>query len=83
MGDFNLKGVNGIAPLLDIKLDAKGDFLYSKVISIKQTDEEGVQLDPNAGAFQQIKSLTLADFPENILHFDGNLIKRGSETSIN
>lgn len=71
-GRFNLKGVNGIAPLLDIKLNAKGDFLYAKVVSIKQTDEEGLQLDPNAGAFHQIKKLTLADFPENVLHFEEN-----------
>src|SRR5690606_34469335 len=44
-GMFNLKGPNGIAPLLQVKLNGKGDFLYADIISMKQTINYGLEMD--------------------------------------
>ena len=73
-GTFNLSGPNGIAPLLDIKLDRKGNFLYAKVISTKQSKTNGLELDPNYRVFEEMKRLTKTDFPETPLTFEENRI---------
>lgn len=61
---FNLKGVNGLAPIFELNLDLNGDFIDGKITSIKQTGEGGPQLDANNGAQKQIKMLTNTDLPE-------------------
>jgi poly-gamma-glutamate capsule biosynthesis protein CapA/YwtB (metallophosphatase superfamily) len=68
-GMFNLKGVNGIAPLLQLKTTTSGDFISAKVISVKQDKLKGLTLDPNNLAFEKLKSLTNADFPGHTLQF--------------
>lgn len=68
-GMFSLKGPNGIAPLLQLKINTKGDFLFADVISVKQDKVNRLRLDPENGAFNKIKSLTNTDFPENNLLF--------------
>ena len=73
-GTFNLSGPNGMAPLLDIKLDRKGNFLYAKVISTKQSKANGLELDPNYKVFEEMKRLTKTDFPEIPLIFEENRI---------
>ena len=73
-GTFNLSGPNGMAPLLDIKLDRKGNFLYAKVISTKQSKANGLELDPNYKVFEEMKRLTKTDFPETPLIFEENRI---------
>ena len=73
-GTFNLSGPNGMAPLLDIKLDRKGNFLYAKVISTKQSKANGLELDPNYKVFEEMKRLTKTDFPETPLTFEENRI---------
>ncbi|WP_454951979.1 CapA family protein [Capnocytophaga granulosa] len=73
-GTFNLSGPNGMAPLLDIKLDRKGNFLYAKVISTKQSKVNGLELDPNYKVFEEMKRLTKTDFPETPLIFEENRI---------
>ncbi|RZL33335.1 MAG: CapA family protein, partial [Pedobacter sp.] len=35
-GMFSLKGNNGIAPLLRLKINSKGDFMYADVVSVQQ-----------------------------------------------
>lgn len=81
-GHFNLQGVNGIAPLLDIKIDRKGNFLYANVISVKQTKVKGLKLDNDCKVFNEMKRLTHLDFPETPLHFLNNqiLIKTTEQT---
>lgn len=73
-GQFNLQGPNGIAPLLDIKIDSKGNFLYANVISVKQSKDKGLELDNQYRVFDEIKRLTKLDFPETPLHFENNQI---------
>ncbi|WP_461487039.1 CapA family protein [Pedobacter sp.] len=73
-GMFSLKGPNGIAPLLQIKLNAKGDFLYANVVSVKQDKTNRLTLDNTQAAFKKIKALTDADFKGHQLKFENNRI---------
>jgi hypothetical protein len=68
-GMFNLKGVNGIAPLLKIYVNENGDFIKGKITSIKQEGEGGPLYDRSYEAYNLIKKLTAADIPNNHLKF--------------
>ncbi|WP_029282205.1 CapA family protein [Pedobacter sp. R20-19] len=73
-GMFSLKGNNGIAPLLQLKINAKGDFLFADITSVKQDKINRLTLDENQGAFKRIKSLTDIDFTGHQLNFENNRI---------
>ena len=73
-GMFGLKGPNGFAPLLQIKINSKGDFIYADVISVKQDKINRLNLDENQSAFKKLKFLTDTDIPENNLEFENNRI---------
>lgn len=73
-GMFSLKGPNGIAPLLQLKINAKGDFLYADVVSVKQDKINRLTLDKTNAAFQKMKSLTDMDFKGHGLKFENNRI---------
>lgn len=70
-GMFSLKGPNGFAPLLQLKLNKNGDFLYADVISVKQNKLNRLTLDENHTAFYKIRNLTNTDFPGHSLSFTG------------
>ncbi len=61
---FNLSGPNGLAPLIELKLTKKGEFLTGQIHSAKQLGEGGPTVDPTNAAAEEIKRLTLLDFPE-------------------
>ncbi len=73
-GMFSLKGPNGIAPLLQLKINSQGDFLYADVVSVKQDKINRLTLDDNGAAFQKIKTLTDMDFKGHGLKFENNRI---------
>ena len=75
-GQFNLQGVNGIAPLYQIKIDKNGNFIYADVISTKQTKGIGLELDAEGRVFQEIRRLTRLDFPEAQLQFEEGKIRQ-------
>jgi len=68
-GMFSLKGPNGIAPLLQLKISNKGDFLYADVISVKQDKINRLTVDNGHSAFYKIRFLSNTDFPGNRLDF--------------
>jgi len=74
-GMFSLKGPNGFAPLVTIRLNGKGDFLYADVVSVKQDKVNRLTLDRNHTAFNKMKTLTDLDFPGHNLTFDGQRIE--------
>ncbi|KIO78377.1 capsule biosynthesis protein CapA [Pedobacter lusitanus] len=74
-GMFSLKGPNGFAPLITVKLNGKGDFLYADVVSVKQDKVNRLTLDNNHTAFNKIKSLTDLDFPGHNLVFNDQRIE--------
>jgi len=69
-GRFSLRGSAGFAPILQIKIKKDGTFLEGKIISIAQLGEGGPILDKNKAALNEIKELTLSDFPGNKAVFD-------------
>lgn len=75
-GRFNLKGPAGIAPIISIQVNRKGDFLGGKIIPVKQIGEGGPLPDDEAGAIREIISLTAQDIPECPLRIatDGTFI---------
>jgi hypothetical protein len=73
-GMFSLKGPNGFAPLLQLKLNSKGDFLRADVVSVKQDKINRLTVDENQTAFKKLQTLTAVDFPENNLRFENNSI---------
>jgi len=68
-GRFNVTGLSGLAPLISVFTDKKGKFLKAKIDSARQKGEGGPLLDPNHGAFKEIRRLTLLDIPESELEF--------------
>lgn len=66
-GRFNLKGPNGVAPIISVHLDEKGEFLKAEVFSIMQTGEGGPVMDKEDNALKQLIKLTNSDFPETPL----------------
>ncbi|MEE1946224.1 CapA family protein [Pedobacter sp. KR3-3] len=74
-GMFSLKGPNGFAPLLQLKINRKGDFLYADVVSVKQDKVNRLTLDENHTAFDKMKTLTDIDFAGHNLIFENNQIR--------
>lgn len=74
-GMFSLSGPNGFAPLLQLKVNAKGDFLSADVVSVKQDKINRLTLDENGTAFKKMQELTKLDFPETKLRFGLNTIE--------
>jgi hypothetical protein len=76
---FNLKGPNGVAPVLDLVLARDGSTLAARIHSIVQ-DHPGVpRIDPEGRALRLIADLTAQDFPESRLQFhrDGSITGPG------
>lgn len=72
---FNLTGVNGYAPLMQVHTDGTGKFLAAKVISFLQRGEGGPVLDSDQLAFKQIERLTHQDIPNHGLQFEDGWIR--------
>jgi poly-gamma-glutamate capsule biosynthesis protein CapA/YwtB (metallophosphatase superfamily) len=70
-----IEGVAGMAPLLKVYVNRKGEFLSGKIISVKQSREKRVEPDTLHRAAKRIKWLTTTDFPVNKLSISetGNL----------
>ncbi|WP_426669473.1 CapA family protein [Mucilaginibacter sp. McL0603] len=63
-------GVCGMAPLLKVYLNKKGEFISGNIISFRQTHARGLMLDTLNGAVKRIQLLTEIDFPESGLSID-------------
>jgi poly-gamma-glutamate capsule biosynthesis protein CapA/YwtB (metallophosphatase superfamily) len=75
-GQFNLKGISGMAPVFELTLKKDGTFVQGKVISTKQEGRGEPNLDPENGALEQIKTLTKQDIPElKVSYFDNGIFK--------
>jgi len=71
----SVAGVCGLAPLLKIKVNRKGEFLNGRIIALKQTHADGLMRDTTNKVIARIKYLTQADFPESVLNItdDGKI----------
>ncbi len=77
-GRFNLRGLNGIAPLFKLNVDEKGVFLSGKIIPLIQKYKKGPEPDEKKLAIKEISELTSQDFPETklIISDDGLISKK-------
>ena len=80
-GKFSLSGPQGIAPLLKVYLDDKGDFVKGNIYSFKQVRRGMPVPDEELNAVNLIKSLTEKDFPggDLLISDEGEITVRRSE----
>ena len=67
---FNLKGPNGLAPIVKVFTTANGGFLHARVLPFIQISPGGPQIDKNNGAITKIRELMTIDFPESRISLD-------------
>lgn len=67
---FNITGVKGIAPIIKLWVNEKGNFIKGKIFSIKQIKKGIPILDSLNLAFKKIVELTNTDFPNNKIEFN-------------
>jgi hypothetical protein len=59
---ISVEGIKGIAPILVVTLDAKGNFVEGMVHSTIQIRPAGPSIDPEQRALNALKSLSIQDF---------------------
>ena len=69
---FNLKGSQGIAPILKFDMNEKGEFLSGMIIPIKQIKNGYPVLDNKKQVLNELITLSKEDFPESILEISEN-----------
>jgi hypothetical protein len=69
---MNLKGPNGVAPILKVYTDGNGKFLKAKIIPVVQYENEGPVHDPGNTVIRIIQNLVKEDFPESELKIYSN-----------
>jgi hypothetical protein len=69
-GRFNLSGVNGLAPIVDLVLAPDGRLLSARIHSARQEGRGGPRSDPTGGALALIAELTAADLGDVGLVFE-------------
>ena len=67
---FNLRGDNGLAPIIEAEIGPDGNFLSGRIISVKQIGSGIPQPDENFTTIELIRNLTEKDFPEVGLTID-------------
>lgn len=67
---FNLRGPNGVAPVVKVYTDRAGKFLKGEIISIRQIGEGVPVVDESQKALELIRELTETDFPESKITID-------------
>ena len=69
-------GVCGIAPLLKIHINKKGEFLSGQIIPTKQTHQKSLEIDTLNKVIKRMQFLTKADFkqPGLVIADNGNII---------
>jgi len=80
---FNLRGPNGLAPVLDIEVDGDGRLVNARLVSARQTGLGSPRVDPAGRAAALIAELSGEDFPEAGLEFadDGRITWPGSDSA--
>ena len=75
---FNLRGPNGIAPVVKVYTDPEGRFLSGEVVAVCQPGEGGPRPDPQQRAIRKLIELTETDFPgqDLVINPDGTMQKK-------
>jgi len=77
-GRFNLRGVSGVAPIVQLQINKEGAFRGGNIVPIYQMKTHGPKIDPQKRAITLLRDLTKSDFPETALEIseDGFLSKK-------
>lgn len=77
---FNLRGPNGVAPIVKVYTSREGVFQRGEVVPVYQPGEGGPRIDPQKRALTLLRELTAADFPERTVEItpEGAILKPGS-----
>jgi poly-gamma-glutamate capsule biosynthesis protein CapA/YwtB (metallophosphatase superfamily) len=77
-GRFSLSGPSGHAPIVELNLDAKGNFIDGKIHSTRQIAPGGPIMDEKGNALSEIIELTKSDVPECELQIadDGSIRRK-------
>ncbi len=67
---INVRGVNGLAPILQATLDQSGKFIEGQIHSNRQQRPLGPVPDPKHQAARLIRDISYKDFPDGLLIFD-------------
>ncbi|ELR73801.1 Capsule biosynthesis protein capA [Fulvivirga imtechensis AK7] len=67
---FNLRGDNGLAPIIKVFTNSEGKFLYAEVTPIIQHAPGGPSIDPEKQVIRRLQQLTEKDFPEVKIKID-------------
>lgn len=67
-GRFNLTGAAGLAPIVDLQVNKRGEVQSAKIISARQDRPGGPYLDDSNAAAKTIAALTSSDIPEDRLN---------------
>lgn len=79
---INVRGKNGLAPILNVSLYDDGEFKSGQIISARQIRPDGPTLDPQHAAARLMAELTRLDFPDTPLEisYEGLIsIKTGTQ----
>jgi len=68
---FNLRGVSGLAPIVEVSVTKNGEFVRGKITSIKQIGEGIPIIDKEQRVLAELKKLIAADFPNSKILFNG------------
>ncbi len=77
-GRFNIKGICGLAPIIKLYVNKKGEFKSGEIIATKQLGEGGPILDTTNAVIKEIIKLTAADVPNIplIINKNGRISKK-------
>lgn len=69
-GRFNLRGANGLAPVVELRLAKDGRLLHARIHAARQDGRGGPTLDSDRAAIRLVAELTATDLPEAGLRFE-------------
>jgi len=67
---ISIAGYTGVAPLLRVQMDRKGNFTQGHIASFKQVRDKGAVYDDTKYATKMISKLSELDFPQTMPQFD-------------
>lgn len=69
---INVSGIMGYAPVLEVVVDKKGNFIRGKIHSFKQNRGKGPSIDSTNAVVKEIRNLSIEDFPETSPQISNN-----------
>ncbi|MDQ2657795.1 MAG: CapA family protein, partial [Bacteroidota bacterium] len=69
---INIAGINGLAPIVKVFTNTRGEFIKGEIIPTIQSHETGVRIDAQKSVIKIIQELSKKDFPESEVRIDDN-----------